>query len=83
MDLAGITEASTKIAQLKAAAAQSADESAARLPGIKAASTMQTNTAALNTAGTHDHSLRIKGLPVAQAHALRAELLPRTRSQHE
>lgn len=40
-------------------------------------------TLTLNTAGTHDHSLRIKGLPVAQAHALRAALLPRTRSAHE
>lgn len=40
-------------------------------------------TLTLNTAGTHDHRLRIKGLPVAQAHALRAALLPRTRSAHE
>jgi membrane protein YdbS with pleckstrin-like domain len=40
-------------------------------------------TLTLNTAGTHDHRLRIKGLPVAQAHALRAALLPRARSAHE
>lgn len=40
-------------------------------------------TLTLNTAGTHDHSLRIKGLPAEQAHALRAALLPRTRSAHE
>ncbi len=31
----------------------------------------------LHTAGTHEHATRIDGLPVADAHALRAALLPR------
>ena len=37
----------------------------------------------LHTAGTHDHASSIDGLPVEQAHALRAALLPRTRGLHD
>ena len=39
-------------------------------------------TLSLHTAGTHDHVLRIRGLPLAQAHALRAALLPQLHSHH-
>lgn len=40
-------------------------------------------TLSLYTAGTHENELRIKGLPVAQAHDLRQALLPTTRAAHE
>ena len=39
-------------------------------------------TLSLHTAGTHDHRLRIRGLPLTQAHALREALLPRTQDTH-
>lgn len=39
-------------------------------------------TLSLHTAGTHDHVLHIKGLPVDQAHALRAALLPQLHAHH-
>ena len=39
-------------------------------------------TLSLHTAGTHDHVLRIKGLPLDQAHALRAALLPQLHTHH-
>jgi membrane protein YdbS with pleckstrin-like domain len=37
----------------------------------------------LKTASSHDHTTRIAGLPVQEAHALRAALLPLTRGEHE
>ncbi len=40
-------------------------------------------TLSLYTAGTHENEIRIKGLPVAQAHALRLALLPTERGAHE
>ncbi|MCV2360342.1 MULTISPECIES: PH domain-containing protein [Roseateles] len=40
-------------------------------------------TLSLHTAGNHDHHIRIDGLPLAQAHALREQLLPRQALQHE
>ena len=40
-------------------------------------------TLSLYTAGAHQHVTRIEGLPVAQAHRLRADLLPRTWSEHD
>lgn len=39
-------------------------------------------TLSLHTAGTHDHVLHIRGLPVDNAHALRAALLPQLHSHH-
>lgn len=40
-------------------------------------------TLSLYTAGTHENEIRIKGLPVEQAHALRQILLPVERGPHE
>ena len=40
-------------------------------------------TLSLYTAGTHENEIRIKGLPVEQAHALRQVLLPGERGPHE
>ena len=40
-------------------------------------------TLTLHTAGTHDHATSIDGLPVDQAHALRAALLPTVRNEHD
>ncbi len=40
-------------------------------------------TLSLYTAGTHENEIRIKGLPVEQAHALRLALLPTERGAHE
>lgn len=37
----------------------------------------------LQTASSHDHTTRIAGLPLQDAHALRAALLPLTRGEHE
>ncbi|MDT9000132.1 PH domain-containing protein [Paucibacter sp. APW11] len=37
----------------------------------------------LHTAGQHDHKAVVHGLPVAEAHALRAALMPSVRGQHE
>lgn len=37
----------------------------------------------LQTASSHDHTTRIVGLPLQEAQALRAALLPLTRSEHE
>jgi membrane protein YdbS with pleckstrin-like domain len=37
----------------------------------------------LQTASSHDHTTRIAGLPLQEAQALRAALLPLTRSEHE
>lgn len=37
----------------------------------------------LHTAGTHEQVLRIKGLPLEQAHALRAALLPHLHQRHD
>ena len=37
----------------------------------------------LHTAGSHDHHIRIAGLPLDQAHDLRERLLPRHALQHE
>ena len=40
-------------------------------------------TLSLHTAGTHDHRLRIKGLPLEQAYALRDALMPRLQVRHD
>ena len=40
-------------------------------------------TLTLHTAGTHDHQLRLRGLPLAQAHALRSALMPRATLTHD
>lgn len=40
-------------------------------------------TLSLHTAGTHDHLLRIKGLPLDQAYALRDALMPRLQVRHD
>ena len=40
-------------------------------------------TLSLHTAGTHDHVLHIRGLPLDQAHDLRAALLPHLHSHHD
>lgn len=40
-------------------------------------------TLSLHTAGTHDHRLRIKGLPLQQAYALRDALMPRLQVRHD
>ena len=40
-------------------------------------------TLTLHTAGSHDHRTRVRGLPVAVAHALREALLPVDRADHD
>ena len=40
-------------------------------------------TLSLHTAGSHDHRLRIKGLPLDQAYALRDALMPRLQVRHD
>ncbi len=40
-------------------------------------------TLTVHTAGTHDHRMRISGLTLAQAHAVRDALLPRSQGQHD
>ena len=40
-------------------------------------------TLSLHTAGSHDHLLRIKGLPLDQAYALRDALMPRLQVRHD
>ena len=40
-------------------------------------------TLSLHTAGSHDHLLRIKGLPLEQAYALRDALMPRLHVRHD
>ena len=40
-------------------------------------------TLSLHTAGSHDHVLRIKGLPLQQAYALRDALMPRLQVRHD
>ncbi len=40
-------------------------------------------TLSLHTAGTHDHRLRIKGLPLEQAYALRDALMPHLQVRHD
>lgn len=40
-------------------------------------------TLSLHTAGSHDHHIRIAGLPLAEAHHLRERLLPRQALQDE
>lgn len=37
----------------------------------------------LHTAGQHDHKIAVHGLPLAEAQALRASLMPRVQGHHE